>query len=72
MKAAIIIACMLMAACSREAKEWSVAPETYKCTEEQMTRVQSETKWCSENTSYRESYCYGAAILRICEPPEEE
>lgn len=45
---------------------WQTAPETHECASEQMIKVQSESKWCSENTTYLSTYCYGAAILRNC------
>lgn len=46
--------------------EWQSAAEKYKCTEPEMNRVHTETKWCIDNTSYFKSYCYGSAIMRNC------
>lgn len=46
--------------------DWQTAPKEYKCTVEQMDRVQKETQWCSDNTSYFKSYCYGSAFIRNC------
>lgn len=48
-------------------KHWGDAPEVYQCTIEQTERVHHEAGWCAENTEYYGKYCYGAAIMRICE-----
>lgn len=47
--------------------DWSNAPKMHTCTADQMTRVQAETKWCTDNTSYLSAYCYGTAIIRNCQ-----
>lgn len=50
--------------------DWRIAPTTYKCIQEQMTKVEHESKWCSENTDYADEYCYGSAIIRNCTKQE--
>lgn len=46
--------------------DWQVAPTQYVCTTEQMAKVETESKWCNANTSYRDTYCYGTAFIRNC------
>lgn len=52
-------------------QEWEKAPTTHVCTEKEMERVHTETKWCIDNTSYFKSYCYGSAFIRNCKPKKE-
>ena len=52
-------------------EEWEIASRTYKCTKEQMERVESEAMWCNKKTSYFSTYCYGTAFIRNCEKIEE-
>jgi len=52
-------------------EEWETASMTYKCTKEQMDRVENEAFWCKNNTSYFSSYCYGSAFMRNCKKTEE-
>jgi hypothetical protein len=47
--------------------EWRDAPKEYKCTNEQMKKVEKESIWCTKNTDYFKEFCYGSAILRNCE-----
>lgn len=47
--------------------DWNRAAETHICSTEQMARVEKEMQFCSKNTNYLSTYCYGSAILRICE-----
>lgn len=49
-------------------RPYQTAPEDYTCTVEEMQRVESEAKWCTDNTSFFSSYCYGTAIMRACTP----
>jgi len=55
----------LVAACEYQTSPRN-APQRYSCTVEQMARVEHETSWCSENTDYFKSWCYGSAIMRNC------
>lgn len=50
-----------------EEPEWRRAPLEYTCTPEQTKRVQQDTKFCDDNTSYFDTYCYGSAIMRNCQ-----
>lgn len=47
-------------------QDWQLAPKQYKCEIAQMTKVESEAKWCNDNTTYFSDYCYGTAIIRNC------
>jgi len=51
--------------------EWQSAAEKYSCTTDQMNKVETEHKFCKENTSYFSSYCYGSAIMRNCKKKED-
>lgn len=62
----LFLAMVFLAGCQQP--DWRSAPNTYKCTIDEIKRVQDEADWCNENTSFRSSYCYGAAIVRICNP----
>lgn len=66
----LIVLLTFISACST-GYTWSNAPLDHDCTVEQMQRVEKETKWCSENTDYLKTYCYGAAIMRICTPKDK-
>lgn len=57
---------ILLTGCSRN-PEWMTAPEERVCSVDQMGRVQAEAKWCSDNTQYLTTFCYGSAISRICD-----
>jgi hypothetical protein len=57
----------LLAGCNEYYSEWQNAPTCYTCTEAEMNRVQNEAKWCKENTTYKDTYCFGSAIMRICQ-----
>ncbi len=46
--------------------DWSNATRTHQCTEAQMSKAQSESEWCKENTDYLSTYCYATAIIRNC------
>lgn len=45
---------------------WDTAPMDYVCTAEQSAKVERETRFCNDNTSYFSTYCYGSAIMRNC------
>ena len=47
-------------------EDWQTAPLLYTCTTAQMDKVHKETLWCSQNTSYLSSYCYGSSFIRNC------
>jgi len=77
MKYLIIIAALLMTACvdrkdtntievSGKQPSWQNAATEYKCTSDQMNKVEIEHKFCKENTSFFSSYCYNSAIVRNC------
>ena len=69
MRILLIAIVLLLAACELpEEPAWSNAPKTHVCTVDEMTRVQKEAKWCNDNTDYLSTFCYGAAITRICKP----
>lgn len=40
--------------------------EYYKCSAEEMAKVEKETEFCKKNTSFKDYYCYSAAIQRNC------
>jgi len=50
---------------------WRSAPAKYRCTEEEMERVESESSYCIDNTSYKSSFCYASAFMRNCTKIEE-
>jgi hypothetical protein len=68
MKQFILITCLFIISCSQEKDDWQDASKYYKCTKEQMEKVEHEAKWCADNTNYISTYCYGSAIMRNCEP----
>lgn len=83
MKYILIASILLLTACSEEAvyqqqqqakaqaqtrQPWEDATTTYRCTDEQQKRVESDTLFCKNNTSYFSSYCFGSAIMRNCTP----
>ena len=74
MKACRLIAAFLLtgalAACDNAIPEWSTAALEYRCTEQEMRRVKSESDWCTENTNYLGNFCFGSAMIRNCSKPE--
>lgn len=65
------VLCLLLAGCGEPLKErpredWQDAPKTHVCSEAQMVKVQTEAKWCNDNTTYFATFCYGSAIMRNC------
>lgn len=78
MKYLLILSVLLLTACEYDQqrqevivhtpKPWEEAPTTYHCTDEQQKRVESDTLFCKQNTSYFSSYCFGSAIMRNCNP----
>lgn len=64
-----MIVALLLAGCEAQKQPWETALETRTCTAEEMTRVQSETLFCTTKTGYFSDYCYGTAILRNCPTP---
>lgn len=71
MRAAALIAALMLTGCSVDEApphraDWQDAAATHACSVEQTKRVEADTRFCNENTSYFSSYCYGTAILRNC------
>ena len=72
MRTLVIVVAVLVAACdsrpfqAQPQADWEKAPREYTCTTDQMQRVERETKWCDQNTSYLKTYCYGSAFIRNC------
>ena len=50
----------------RAQADYIIAPKVHTCTEEQTTKVHTETLFCKENTNFFSTYCYGTAIMRNC------
>lgn len=50
---------------------WMNAAQDHICTIEQMRRVETETVFCATKTTLRNSYCYGASIMRNCTRRQE-
>ena len=79
MKYILLAMLMMLTACSedpahtdhnkpRDRSAWEDATVTHHCTDEQQRRVQSDTLFCKQNTSYFSSYCFSSAIMRNCNP----
>lgn len=69
-----MLAVLLLAGCGDglfEPPLWDKAPTKYQCSTEEIERVHHESKWCSDNSGYLNTYCYGAAIMRICKQIKE-
>ena len=64
MKLIFVIMFICIAGCDDQ--NWNNSPQKYTCTDTQMSKVMTETKWCTENTDYMKNYCYGSAIMRSC------
>jgi hypothetical protein len=47
-------------------ESWKSAPMQYKCNTKQNKKVETETSFCTGNTSLSSAYCYSAAIIRNC------
>ena len=65
----IFVLCLLLVGCDYKdlpRNEWEIAANTHTCSDVQMQKAQAESKWCSDNTTYFSSYCYGTAIIRNC------
>lgn len=73
MRTIVLIGALLLGGCEDAlAPSWDSAPYRYTCTPEEQARVQTETAWCSKNTSYLSTYCYGAATMRLCTPKNSQ
>jgi hypothetical protein len=59
--AVLILSCL----CGCKANE-GMKPSDYACTEQEMARVEKESAFCINNTSYFSSYCYSSAMGRAC------
>jgi hypothetical protein len=73
MKYIIIILAVVLISCDdikQPEPDWRLAPTIYKCTQEEMAKVEHEAKWCNDNTDYIDEYCYGSAIIRNCTKQE--
>lgn len=69
----LVLAVLLGKSCAQaplkeELPNYNDALRTHTCTPEQMARVQEETTYCINETTFKSSYCYGTAIIRICTP----
>lgn len=53
-------------------ESWGKAVLTRECTPQEMNRVQSETLFCTTNTGWNGSFCYGSAIIRNCALKEKK
>lgn len=65
------IACSACDSAGPEQLDWQKALVLHTCTDEQMVKATNESSWCSDNTTYLSTYCYGAAIIRNCTPMDE-
>ena len=66
---------LLLAGCDSNTKppekaDWQQAPTAYQCTDVQILRVHTQAEWCTKNTSYYSTYCYGTAFIRNCTKAE--
>ena len=68
MRRAALLSTLLLTGCPGPAGYESpdLALRTHVCTPEEMQRVEKETLFCQEKTSYLSTYCYSAAIQRVC------
>ena len=72
MKYPMLILVLALVGCdSTPHPDWSRAQLDYVCSIDQMTKAQSESTYCTKNTSYLGSYCYDAAIIRNCSLKEK-
>lgn len=78
-KALIMLVVLVLAGCNDgttistegvkpPSEPWRDAVTDYQCTDAQQKRVESDTLFCKQNTSYFSSFCYGSAIMRNCTP----
>lgn len=58
-----IVGILLCVACSLADPDMS----EYTCTDAEMARVQSDTKFCSTNTQFNGAQCYRVAIAQNCQ-----
>lgn len=66
------LALLMMVGCDVVLPGWISAAETHTCTEEQHKRVETEARWCKENSGYVSPYCYSTAIMRNCQPEDKK
>lgn len=66
----VLVIIVLLFGCDKVG--WEGVPARYVCTEQQMARVEKETVFCTQNTSFFKSYCYTSAIERNCTPKKGE
>ena len=66
MRCLSILCAILVVGCVPPKQDWETSPRTHTCTREETARVEHDTTFCSAESGYSKSYCYGAAILRIC------
>lgn len=43
-----------------------------RCTDEEYAKVEAQTKFCNDNTGYRNVFCYQAAFQRNCKREKDE
>jgi hypothetical protein len=65
----ILLLILVLTLCACE--DWNDNPKNHTCNEQQMARVEKETKFCVTNTSFVNSYCYCTAIGRNCQKKQE-
>lgn len=63
--------CLLLISCSAKIPP-VIRIEDFKCSVEQIKRVEKETEFCNKNTSYFGSYCYSSAMLRNCDKKDSK
>jgi hypothetical protein len=65
MKAFLIISVLaLFSGCINFTHPTETAPFEYTWTPDQWEEIKKESEWCSENTEFSNSYCFGSAIMR--------
>lgn len=67
MKYLIVVVAIFLSGCDVGQAPWQLAPLEYSCDNTEMVKVENETRFCNENTTYRATYCYGTAIIRNCQ-----
>lgn len=62
---AILVLCMVLGC---DAAGPDVAATRYQCTSPEMQKAEVETRFCSKEGGFIQSFCYTAAIARNCQP----
>lgn len=61
---AVLVLCMLFGCVDQPATPVS----SYQCATPEMQKVEAETRFCTKEAGYRDTYCYESAISRNCQP----